>query len=160
NEDQTAAVTRHGPKASGRASRSSWHGHRPLEHEGFERAGGDLPGRRGGYDVLCDFWLPRDMLPDRVKRHGVFDAWATEGYLSLTEGNVIDEDAIERRVRELCDRYQVEAIGCDPWNMARMLPRLQADNIPAVLVPKTIGHLTAATKALETLVLQGKLRHG
>ena len=74
--------------------------------------------------MLCDFWLPRDMLPDRVKRHGIFEAWARQGHLTLTEGNTIDQDVIERRIRELGELYVVESIGCDPWNMARMLPRL------------------------------------
>lgn len=55
----------------------------------------------GGYDVLCDFWLPQDTLPDRVKRHGLFEAWARQGHLTLTEGNTIDQDVIERRIREL-----------------------------------------------------------
>lgn len=117
-----------------------------------------FPDEAGGYDVLCDCWLPRAMLPDRVKRHGVFEAWARQGYLTLTDGNTIDQDAIERRIRELGERYRVDRIGCDPWNMARMLPRLQADNLPAVPVQQTIGHLTAATKSLEGLVLKGQLR--
>jgi phage terminase large subunit-like protein len=44
--------------------------------------------------------------------------------LTRTEGNTIDQDVIERRIRELGELYVVESIGCDPWNMARMLPRL------------------------------------
>jgi len=59
-----------------------------------------------------------------VKRHGIFEAWARQGHLTLTEGNTIDQDVIERRIRELGELYVVESIGCDPWNMARMLPRL------------------------------------
>jgi len=119
-----------------------------------------FPDDLGGYDVLADFWLPKDMLPDRVRRHGIFEAWARQRSLTLTEGNVIDHDAIERRIRELGERYLVESIGIDPWNATQMLARLQADGIPAVPVPQTMGALTAATKALEALVLQGKLRHG
>jgi phage terminase large subunit-like protein len=119
-----------------------------------------FPDPAGGYDVLADFWLPQDMLPDRVRRHGVFEAWASAGHLRVTEGNVIDHDAIERRIRELGELYRVESIGIDPWNATQMLARLQADSLPAVPVQQTIGNLTAATKALEALVLQGKLRHG
>ena len=119
-----------------------------------------FPDQAGGYDIIADFWLPTDMLPDRAKRHGVFEAWAREGALRVTEGNVIDHDAIERRIRELGERYLVESIGIDPWNATQMLARLQADSLPAVPVQQTIGNLTAATKALEALVLQGKLRHG
>ena len=43
-----------------------------------------FPSSDGSYDVLCDFWLPRDMIPDRVRRQGIFDAWAKQGYLMVT----------------------------------------------------------------------------
>jgi phage terminase large subunit-like protein len=119
-----------------------------------------FPTEDGSYDVLCDFWLPKAMLPDRVQRHGTFAAWATQGFLHLTDGNVIDHEAIERHIRALGERYRVESIAIDPWNATQMLARLQADNLPAVPQPQTIGALTAGTKALESLVLTGKLRHG
>jgi phage terminase large subunit-like protein len=122
-----------------------------------------FPDGEGGYDVICDTWLPGDNLHERVRRDRVpLDVWAMEGYLTLSGGNTIDQDLIEQRIRDLGERdgFAVERIGCDPWNLARMLPRLQADGIPAVPVPQTIAGLTAATKRLETLVLQRKLRHG
>jgi phage terminase large subunit-like protein len=119
-----------------------------------------FPAADGSYDVLCDFWLPRDMLPDRVRRHGAFDVWAKWGHLRLTDGNVIDHDAIERRIRELGGLYPVEMICVDPWNATPMIARLQQGGLPCVPVQQTIGNLSAATKALEALVLQGKLRHG
>jgi phage terminase large subunit-like protein len=58
------------------------------------------------------------------------------------------------------DGFAVESIAVDPWAAARLLPRLQADGLPALAVPQTMGRLSAPTKLLETLVLQGKLRHG
>ncbi len=119
-----------------------------------------FPADDGSYDVLFDAWLPSAMFPDRVQRHGTFDAWAKQGFLHLTEGNVIDHDAIERRIREYGEQYLVESIAIDPWNATQMLARLQQDGIPAVPQRQTIGALTAATKALEALVLQGRLRHG
>jgi phage terminase large subunit-like protein len=113
-----------------------------------------------GYDVLADFWLPKDVLPDRVRRHGIFEAWARQGYLRLTPGNTVDHDAIERRLREVSEQYLVERIGIDPWGSSQMLARLQADSFPAVPVRQTMAALSSATKALERLVLQSKLRHG
>lgn len=122
-----------------------------------------FPADDGTYDVLADFWLPEDNLADRVKRDRVpFDVWARDGHLRLTGGNTIDQDAIERRIRELAERdgFDVASIAIDPWSAARILPRLQADGLPAIPLPQTMGALSAATKALETAVLQGRLRHG
>jgi phage terminase large subunit-like protein len=119
-----------------------------------------FPADDGTYDVLFDAWLPAAMFPDRVQRHGTFDAWAKQGFLHLTEGNVIDHAAIEARLRALGESYQVEAIAVDPWNATQLLAKLQADGLPALPQPQTIGALTGATKQLEVLVSQGKLRHG
>jgi phage terminase large subunit-like protein len=119
-----------------------------------------FPAPDGTYDLLCDFWLPADMLADRVRRHGMFEVWAKQGYLTLSPGNVIDYEMIERRIRQLGGFYLVETIAVDPWNSSQMIARLQADGLPCVPVQQTIGNLSSATKALEGLVLEGKLRHG
>src|SRR5262249_47496397 len=83
-----------------------------------------------------------------------------QGYLTLSEGNVINHAAIEARIRALGGLYQIEQICVDPWNATQMIARLQGDGLPCIPVQQTIGNLSSATKALETLVLQGKLRHG
>jgi phage terminase large subunit-like protein len=120
-----------------------------------------FPDDAGGFDVLPGFFVPEDTLSERVRRDRVpYDVWARAGFLTLTSGNTIDQDAIEARIRELAEHYQVESIGIDPWAAARLLPRLQADGLPAVPVPQTMRELSAATKALEAAVLAGKLRHG
>jgi phage terminase large subunit-like protein len=119
-----------------------------------------FPAEDGSYDVLPEFWFPEAMLRDRLMRHGTFDVWAKRGHLALTEGNIVDHDMIERRVRELCGLYRVEGIAVDPWSAKAMLARLQADGFPALPQSQTLGALTAATKKLEALILTGKLRHG
>jgi phage terminase large subunit-like protein len=119
-----------------------------------------FPDADGGYTVLVDAWLPERSYRDRVQRHGMFDEWARRGYLTLTPGDIIDHDAIEARVREYGERYEVAGIGFDPWAAARILPRLAADGLPAVAVPQNMSRLSPPTKALEAAVLSGKLRHG
>jgi phage terminase large subunit-like protein len=119
-----------------------------------------FPAPDGSYDVHAEFWLPAHSLPDRVRKHGMFDVWAKQGFLTLTPGNVVDYDVIEHRIRELGGLYPVEQICVDPWNATAMIVRLQADGLPCIPVQQTIGNLSAATKTLETLVLQGRLRHG
>jgi phage terminase large subunit-like protein len=55
--------------------------------------------------------------------------------------------------------YEVVEVGVDPWNARGLVARLQADGVPAVEVAQTMANLTSASKALETLVLSGKLHH-
>ena len=76
------------------------------------------------------------------------------------DGNVVDDGVIEARIRSLGGLYLVETVAVDPWNATQMIARLQADGLPCIPVQQTIGNLSSATKTLESLVLQGKLRHG
>ena len=60
--------------------------------------------------------------PREAPRH--LRGLGASGPLDSDGGNTLDQEVIERRIRELGELYVVESIGCDPWNMARMLPRL------------------------------------
>jgi len=47
------------------------------------------------YQILPWFWLPEETLPLRVKRdHVPYDLWEKQGFLRLTEGNVIHYDFV------------------------------------------------------------------
>jgi phage terminase large subunit-like protein len=69
--------------------------------------------------VLPFFWLPADTLTERVKQDRVpYDQWREAGLLRVTEGNVIDYDAILAFITgELTDRFprlKGAEIGYDP----------------------------------------------
>src|SRR4029434_1922549 len=58
----------------------------------------------GGYTVVAKFWLPGDRLQERVRRDRVpYDAWARDGYVTLTEHNAGDNDSV---LRTLNDRHR------------------------------------------------------
>jgi phage terminase large subunit-like protein len=120
-----------------------------------------FPDDAGGYDVACDFFAPAENVAERVGRDRVpYELWAHQGHLTLTEGNVVDYDAVGQRIRDYAAECEVLEVGFDRWNATAMMAELQRDGIPAVAVPQTIAGLTAGTKELERLVLTGKLRHG
>jgi phage terminase large subunit-like protein len=119
-----------------------------------------LPDGQNGYDVKAEFWCPADHLAERSRRDRVpYQLWSEQGYLHATPGNVVDYSAIEVRLHVLMREYEVVEVGVDPWNARGLVAKLQADGIPAVEVAQTMANLTSASKALETLVLSGKLRH-
>jgi phage terminase large subunit-like protein len=119
-----------------------------------------LPDADGGYDVRAEFWCPADYIAARSRRDRVpYELWATQGHLTPTPGNTVDYSFIEARIHALMREYDVVELGCDPWNARGLVTKLQQDGVPAVEVPQTMANLTSASKALETLVLSGKLRH-
>jgi phage terminase large subunit-like protein len=117
----------------------------------------------GGYTVIAKFWLPGDRLQERVRRDRVpYDAWARDGYVTLTEHNVVDYDRV---LRDLTDwpsvlGCRVSEIAFDPWNATGLMTRLQESGVTCVAVQQGFKSLTSPTKEVERLVSARLLRHG
>jgi phage terminase large subunit-like protein len=113
-----------------------------------------------GYTVKAEFWAPADQLAERARRDRVpYALWAEQGYLTATQGNIVDYSAVETRLHALMREYDVIEVAVDPWNARGLIAKLQQDGIPAVEVAQTMANLTSASKELEKLVLSRRLRH-
>jgi len=113
-----------------------------------------------GYAVKAEFFCPADSIDERGRTDRVpYALWRDQGYLTATPGNTVDYSFIEARLHALMREYDVAELAVDPWNGRGLVAKLQQDGIPAVEVAQTMVNLTSASKALETLVLSGAIRH-
>jgi phage terminase large subunit-like protein len=122
-----------------------------------------FPDADGTVDVHAHFWMPADNVAERVKRdRAPYDVWARDGFLALTEGNVVDYDVIYEAIVGFPEREGVELVelGYDPWNAMGLVTRLQGAGITCVPIRQGFGSLTAPSKELEKLVASRRLRHG
>jgi phage terminase large subunit-like protein len=114
-----------------------------------------------GFLVKPWFFCPADNLRRRADKDGVpYPAWAEEGYITPTPGSTIDEQAIEDWVRELCARYDVREIACDPHMTRRMMSRLVEDGLPAVEMRQGWVTMAPAVRELERAIVGRRFRHG
>lgn len=75
------------------------------------------PGEDGVRPVLCRFWVPEENIEERVKRDRVpYDIWAQQGYVELTEGNVIDDAYILAQIQADLKAFDVRELAYDPWS--------------------------------------------
>jgi phage terminase large subunit-like protein len=117
----------------------------------------------GGYTVLPRFWLPADNLAARVRRDRVpYDAWARDGFLELTDGNVVDYGRVFDYISGLSGDLGIDLaeLAFDPWNATGLVQRFQDAGLTCVAIQQGFKSLTAPTKELERLVSSRKLRHG
>ncbi len=114
-----------------------------------------------GFDVLCQFFVPKENILDRATRDRVpYDEWARRGLLIPTPGNVVDYDAVRLAILDWTKRFDVREIAYDPWNATDLINRLTGqDGLTCVPVRQGFATLSAPTKALERAVLGGDLRH-
>ena len=111
-----------------------------------------FPDVDGSCDVLTRFWVPEERIEDRVRRDRVpYNAWVQDGWMTATEGNVIDYDVIRREIVE---------IGFDRWGATQLTTQLDADGLTMVPIGQGYASMSAPTEELEALVLGEKLAHG
>lgn len=112
------------------------------------------------YWLQPHFYVPGDNLIERGQQNRApYEAWVRQGYMTATEGNVIDYATIERDILQFAERHTVKQLGVDTWNAQQMAQNLQAAGLEVWAVRQTFAGLSAATKELERLVLSNDVAH-
>lgn len=116
---------------------------------------------KGRIFVLPKFYCPKDTAIERSRADKVpYLKWAEQGYITLTEGNVVDTEYIEADILKDWKNYKIEAMAYDPWNFESMRQSLIKKGLPEKKIiefRQTLQNMTAPTKDLSSLVISGKL---
>lgn len=119
------------------------------------------PDGDGGYSVWAWFFCPADNLQRRADRDRVpYPQWREAGLIEATEGSVVDFRAVESKVRELCERFDVREIAFDPHLARNMLNNLGEDGYPVAEMRQGWVTMAPAIRELERAIIAGKLKHG
>lgn len=96
------------------------------------------------------YFFPEGALPGHPNEK-LYRAWAEKGYLTLTEGEVIDYRAIVNYVLMLNQRVRILGIGYDPWKSQEVINMLSASGAGNVIkgVKQTYGNFTAPVESFE-----------
>lgn len=112
--------------------------------------------------ALWRFWLPEDALPD-LDQHsgGQYTRWAREGWLTVTEGNVVDYDRIYADVAEDARSFKLRAGDADQWSMAPVIQEIEKrTGVQEILAyPNTYARMTPGMNEVMAFVKSGQLQH-
>lgn len=109
------------------------------------------------------FWTPGRTLRDRAARdRAPYDVWLGKGLLEATPGVTIDYGFVARRLAELSETLDIRQVKFDRWRVDLLRRELDAIGCAVPLEPMGQGFrdMAPALDALETLALEGRLRHG
>jgi phage terminase large subunit-like protein len=113
------------------------------------------------YEVLARFWMPAETMRERGRQdRAPYDEWVRQGFITATEGNVIDYAVIERDINAVATRYRVRELAYDPWNATQLVMNLIDRGLTCTAVRQGYGSLSWPTKTLLSLVIGRQLRHG
>lgn len=127
-----------------------------------------------GYSVLMRFWIPGETARQKERRDRVpYETWGRQGFITLTEGDVIDYGYIKEELLSLLDKgYKIQELAFDRWGATKLVqdlintgrftadPVKEPNKIPIIPFGQGYASMSAPTKELMNLVLSLKVRHG
>jgi phage terminase large subunit-like protein len=121
----------------------------------------DFPDGEGGHDVLWRVFVPRDRIADLDRRTGgKATVWAEAGLITVTEGDVIDYDAIKVAMRADAEQFDLKEVAFDRWGATQLSLDLLDEGFPLIQTGQGFASMSGPTKELLRLVAARSYRHG
>ena len=124
--------------------------------------------RNGKWHVHPTFWLPSEGLSEKAAPdHVPYDLWHSQGHLQATPGKTVSYEYVAHHLRGLFQRYNIQKIGFDRWNMRHLRPWLlragfHEQEIEAHFSEfgQGMASMSPALRDLEQVMLEGEVAHG
>lgn len=123
-----------------------------------------------GYAVYPWFFCPRDRLLKGDDSSGeLYVKWANpsdrefdeaEDYIEATDGSVVDYQAVEDRIVDLTERFNVREIAFDPFMARQVQPKIVEMGLPVTDFRQVPSLMMPAYHELERAILGGEFQHG
>jgi phage terminase large subunit-like protein len=99
-------------------------------------------------------YLPKENLRAKSKTDGVsYEQWVQDGFMTLTEGNTVDYDYIQKDIEEAYAKYNIKAIGFDRWNSHSIVTRLLEKRVNMIAFGMGWASQSAPVKLIEKTAL-------
>lgn len=106
-------------------------------------------------------FVPNAAVHRRTERGLVpYQHWVQSGHLLVAGDDVTDYDEVMRVILGLHQRFNIRAIGYDPWNAAQIAQKLKDAGVPMEAFIQGPKSYHPAMQALERAYTAGKLSHG
>lgn len=117
------------------------------------------PGLDAAVLLPYGIWRPEATVDEAEKRdHVPYRDWARAGFLDLCPGEVIDYGAVEERIRETRERYDLRMVGFDPY-LSRTITQRLAPIVPIIEIPQDLKNMSPAMKETDDMMQRHTLLH-
>lgn len=113
-----------------------------------------------GVWVLPRLWIPRAAVDRHKSIRSSIDWWASQGWVTVTDGSVIDYDQLEAEIGEDATRHNVVEFAYDPWQAEALRQRLTSGGLIGWKCGQTMERMAPATHELDRLLGLTLIRHG
>lgn len=113
--------------------------------------------RGADYYLFSDFWLPRAAVLDGA--NASYRGWEEEGWLHVTEGNVVDYEAIKDSILDDAREFDVEDLGFDPHQAYHLIRLLMDEGVKCTEVRPTVLNFSEPMKEFDKLIAEKRIHH-
>lgn len=114
----------------------------------------------GIYHSEWKFYIPEDSISERYKDNPNIPRWISDGFITVTPGNVVDYDFITNDLIKWRDESEIVSIGYDPYNATQTAINLQGLGFNMNPFRQGWVSMNEPTKIVEKLIFSAKLNHG
>lgn len=114
----------------------------------------------GKYAMINHSFMPKNRIQDKEKVDRVpYSVWINQGYITATDGDVVDYEFVKQWIRDTAVKYQIKEICYDPWNATQIANDLENEGFTLVAIRQGYQTLSEATKDMASLILQKRIIH-
>jgi phage terminase large subunit-like protein len=113
--------------------------------------------------LIPRFWIPKANAHERERKDGVpYSLWERQGFLTMTEGNVIDYEYVIDDIQKDFEKFDVRGVAFDRFGfeaVRQRFIRVGADESKFISFGQGYLSMSPPMKELEKLVLEGVIVH-
>lgn len=102
-------------------------------------------------------FLPEETVEQEENQH--YQLWRDEGHLIVTDGQIIDFEAIQDVLRDLSTRFSIRALPYDPFQATQMATSMGKEGFPVMEFRATVQNFSDPMKQVEAWIRDGRIRH-
>lgn len=113
-----------------------------------------IPDSEVGY-----YHFSRHYLPEEAAQLEHYIGWMREGWLTVTDGEIIDFNEIKDDILEISSLLQINELGYDPFQATMLITELMEQGVPVVEMRPTVLNFSEPMKELDSLIRSKRIRH-
>lgn len=114
----------------------------------------------GTYDIRAYSLLPEDSVEKQTEEYkALLKRFIADGWLTLTDGNIISDEAILDHIRLLIKKFNVREVAFDNYGSTNLQYTLQDEGISVVALSQSSKNMSEPMSETESMILSGRLRN-
>jgi phage terminase large subunit-like protein len=88
-----------------------------------------------------------------------YQQFAQEGWMTITDGDRIDDILIFKTLKDLTTTYQVESLTFDPTSAMILMGLMEREGCKVYRMPQSTSYYSAPMKELNKLIIEDRIKH-